>query len=84
MKDDPELTTIENEIERIESTMRLIFSLLLIALLLGALSLVGRMSKTDNDMAESFYCQSVHDGLQNDYNGTYKQGKCPQSSEKAK
>lgn len=55
------------------------FSVFLIICLVAGLALVANMSKEDNDMAESFYCQSVHDGLQPDYNGTYKQGKCPQS-----
>lgn len=55
------------------------FSVICIIILVGLLALVGSMSKTDNDMDQSFYCQSVHDGVQPDYNWTYKQGKCPQS-----
>lgn len=59
-------------------------SVIAIICLVAGLALVGNMSKEDNDMAESFYCQSVHDGLQDDYNGSYKQGKCPQSQGTAK
>lgn len=70
--------------ELLNAEANVMLSVLIIVALVGVLALLGHMSKTDNDMAESFYCQSVHDGLQDDYNGTYKQGKCPQSSEKAK
>lgn len=55
------------------------FSVFVIICLVAWLALVASMSKEDNDNSESFYCQSVHDGLQPDYNGTYKQGKCQQS-----
>lgn len=79
MKNDPELTSIENDIKRTESALRLLWSLLGIVMLISTIGLIGKMTKEDNDLAESFYCQSVHDGLQDDYNGSYKQGKCPQS-----
>lgn len=59
-------------------------SVIAIICMVAGLALVGNMSKKDNDMAESFYCQSVHDGLKDDYNGPYKQGKCPQSEGTAK
>lgn len=52
-------------------------SVAIVALLVAALGLLGNMSKQDNDMDEKNYCQMVHEGLQPDYNGTYKQGKCP-------
>lgn len=60
------------------------FSVFVIICLVAGLALVANMSKEDNDNSESFYCQSVHDRMQPDYNGTYKQGKCPQSQGTAK
>lgn len=84
MKNDKELQELEAAEDRTQSAISLIWSLFIIAMLLSALGLVGNMSKVDNDMVESFYCQSVHDGLQDDYNGSYKQGKCPQSEGTAK
>lgn len=60
------------------------FSVFVIICLISGLALLANMTKEDNDMAESFYCQSVHDGLQDDYNGSYKQGKCPQTQGMAK
>lgn len=65
--------------ELLRAEENVMFSVICIIILVGLLALVGSMSKTDNDNAESFYCQGVHDGVQPDYNGTYKQGKCPQS-----
>lgn len=82
-KDDKELQALEAAADRTQSAIRLIWSLFLITMLLCSFALIGNMSKVDNDMAESFYCQSVHDGLQEDYNGSYKQGKCPQSLEQS-
>ena len=61
---------------------QLAFSCFVIALLIGLLSLLGWMEKKDNDVSEKYYCQMVHEGVQPDYNGAYKQGKCPQPLEK--
>lgn len=60
------------------------FSTFLIICLVAGLALVANMSKEDNDKEQKYYCQMVHERVQPDYNGSYKQGKCPQSEGTAK
>lgn len=60
------------------------FSVFVIICLVAGLALVANMSKEDNDKEQKYYCQMVHEGVQPDYNGTYKQGKCLQSQGTAK
>lgn len=84
MKNDPKLTTLENDIKRTESALRLLWSVLGIVMLISTIGLIGNMSKEDNDKEQKYYCQMVHEGVQPDYNETYKQGKCPQSQGTAK
>lgn len=59
-------------------------SVITIICLVACLALVGNMSKEDNDKEQKYYCQMVHERVQPDYNGSYKQGKCPQSEGMAK
>lgn len=76
------LNKLEEECAQTERAISLVWSALIIGVLLLIVSIVGMMSKEDNDVSEKYYCQMVHEGVQPDYNGSYKQGKCPQSLEK--
>lgn len=75
---------IEEACKRAEHRAKLMLSVGVIVLLLSGLALLGKMSKEDNDVSEKYYCQMVHEGVQPDYNGTYKQGKCPKPLETQK
>jgi len=73
---------VDEGCKRAEQRAKLALSIGVIILLLCGLALLGQMSKEDNDVSEKYYCQMVHEGLQPDYNETYKQGKCPKPLEK--
>ena len=71
------LNKLEEECAQTERAISLVWSALIIGALLLIVSLVGMMSKEDNDVSEKYYCQMVHEGVQPDYNKTSEQGKCP-------
>lgn len=57
--------------------MKILYEWIIVACLIVLTLMVGIMSKDDNDSEQKYYCQMVHEGVQPDYNETYKQGKCP-------